>query len=815
VILDYVVGVDLGTTFSAAAIGLADRVEIFDLGTRGAAIPSVVVLRADGTMLVGEAAERRAVSEPSRTAREFKRRLGDPTPFLLGGTPYGAEALTGHLLADVIAKISEQLGGPPGQVVLTHPANYGDYKRGYLEEAARLAGVGGVDFVLEPVAAAVHYATSERLATGDLLAVYDFGGGTLDIAAVRATGDDFELVGTPEGMERFGGIDLDEAVFFHVTEALGAAMTGLDLADPATTAALAALRTSCRDAKEALSSDIDTTIPVMLPTVHTEVRLTRAEFEDMLRPRLRETMTVLERVVDSAGATYEDVSRILLVGGASRIPLVAEMIRQETGRPVAVDANPKYAVSMGAARIGLAEAGAWPKTVDAPVEPTSEPAVVVGAKAAEPPTVGERDEPSTLHEPEPVEKEPLRSEAGIRAGKGEAGEPVRHRDRHRGRWIAALTALLILIGGVIVVVSGVFSSDDDPVAGDIPAGDSAPVADDDSTPIADDDSAPIADDEIGPTPFGLVYFTQFRNPDLDGEWGLWAVADAQPPEDVASDYYPELGPYSSNDPGLLDQHLVWIERTGADLLAVTWQGAEFGDDALIGGMLEAAHRAGVAVIPLIEAYPDRSPESVIRDLDHLRDRWGDHPAWFRSHRRTPWVDNDGNRVVIVVAPEIVSDRPGLGPEDWAGVTDAAHAGGVIVLAVATDPVWVEAGQFDGLVGGPEDASFGWAGGLPEFAWFVPSVSPGRSIERVGEPDASREREGGAFYEQEWMAIAGAGRSADMVVVVSFNGWIEGTQIEPASATPPDPRYRTYAPAAPDGYLELTREFAQRVLAPGG
>ncbi len=362
VALDYVVGVDLGTTFSAAATGIADRVEIFDLGTRSAAIPSVVVLRADGTVLVGEAAERRATSEPGRTAREFKRRLGDPTPFLLGGTPYGAEALTGHLLADVIAKITEQLGGPPQRVVLTHPANYGDYKLGYLEEAARLAGVGDVEFVSEPVAAAVHYAASERLAAGELLAVYDFGGGTLDIAVVRTIGDGFELVGVPEGMERFGGIDLDEAVFFHVTEALGAAMTGLDPADQATTAALAALRTSCRDAKEALSADIDTTIPVMLPSVHTEVRLTRAEFEDMLRPRLRETITVLERAVRSAGATYHDVSRILLVGGASRIPLVAEMIRQETGRPVTIDANPKYAVSLGAARIGLAEAEPGPRS---------------------------------------------------------------------------------------------------------------------------------------------------------------------------------------------------------------------------------------------------------------------------------------------------------------------------------------------------------------------------------------------------------------------------------------------------------------------
>ncbi len=153
-----------------------------------------------------------------------------------------------------------------------------------------------------------------------------------------------------------------------------------------------------------------------------------------------------------------------------------------------------------------------------------------------------------------------------------------------------MVAVFVVIGAVIVVVTGVFSSDDQPVASDTSAG-----------------------DEIISTPFGLVYSTHFRNPDLDGEWGQWAAADAQPPEDIASDFYPELGPYSSNDPGVLDEHLVWIERTGADLLVVTWQGAESGDDALFGSVLEAAHQAGVAVIPLIETYPERLPESVIRE----------------------------------------------------------------------------------------------------------------------------------------------------------------------------------------------------------
>src|SRR3989304_7610761 len=107
----YSLGVGLGTPYPAAATMRGDRLEIFELGERAATIPSVVVLRADGEVLTGDAAERRALSEPTRTAREFKRPLGAPTPIILGGPPYGAEALQAHLLAAMARKVSEQSGG--------------------------------------------------------------------------------------------------------------------------------------------------------------------------------------------------------------------------------------------------------------------------------------------------------------------------------------------------------------------------------------------------------------------------------------------------------------------------------------------------------------------------------------------------------------------------------------------------------------------------------------------------------------------------------------------------------------------------------
>jgi molecular chaperone DnaK len=347
--VDYALGIDLGTTYSAAATARGDRLDIFQLGERAATIPSVIVLRADGEVLTGEAAERRAMSEPLRTAREFKRRLGDPTPIILGGTPYGAEALIGHLLRSIVAKVTEQLGGPPAAIAVCHPASYGEYKIDLLRQAVRQADIGTVEFITEPQAAALHYALQERVPTGEVIAVYDFGGGTFDATILRKTDAGFDQLGRPEGMERLGGIDFDEAIFAHVMATVRAAGVSVDPNDPATLAGVARLREECRRAKEGLSTDTDATIPVYLPGIQTDVRLTREEFEAMIRPRIRETILALERAARSAGLGFDDLDRILLVGGSSRIPLVAEMVREATHRPIALDAHPKHTMALGAA----------------------------------------------------------------------------------------------------------------------------------------------------------------------------------------------------------------------------------------------------------------------------------------------------------------------------------------------------------------------------------------------------------------------------------------------------------------------------------
>ena len=191
---------------------------------------------------------------------------------------------------------------------------------------------------------------------GDKVAVYDLGGGTFDACVLEKTETGFRALGTPEGVEHLGGVDFDEAVLRHVLGALGAGAAALDPEDPAVTVGLARLRRDCVEAKEALSTDVDTLVPVALPGLSTTVRITRAEFELMIRPALTETVAAMGRALQSAQVEPATLRSILLVGGSSRIPLVSEMLTREFTVPTALDTHPKHDVALGSVRVGQDEA---------------------------------------------------------------------------------------------------------------------------------------------------------------------------------------------------------------------------------------------------------------------------------------------------------------------------------------------------------------------------------------------------------------------------------------------------------------------------
>ncbi|EWM18057.1 DnaK family protein [Kutzneria sp. 744] len=346
----YLLGLDLGTTFTAAAIRRGGGPpEMVTLGNRSTCMPSVLYIGRDGSVLVGDAAERRSAADPSGVAREFKRRIGDVTPMLLGDGGHTAHELTARLARWVVDLVRSREGGEPEQVSITHPAGWGGHKTALLGTALAEYGLGDSLLLSEPAAAAIAYASTERLAPGAAIGVYDLGGGTVDTAVLRkdAIGS-FELLGEPAGDDHLGGVDFDELLFERIRNQFPELMTGLSADDPLAVSAVGRLRREITEAKEALSLDTEAVIPVLLPSGQRQARLIRAEFEAMIRAALEETVDLLRRTIRSAGLTEADLAAVLLVGGSSRIPLVTELLSAGLGRPVAVDADPKATVAIGA-----------------------------------------------------------------------------------------------------------------------------------------------------------------------------------------------------------------------------------------------------------------------------------------------------------------------------------------------------------------------------------------------------------------------------------------------------------------------------------
>jgi hypothetical protein len=297
-----------------------------------------------------------------------------------------------------VDRVAEREGEAPEGVGLTCPASWQGHRRQLLLQAARGAGIGTAELVPEPEAAALRYASLERLDAGAVVGVYDLGGGTFDAAVLRRDPDGFRLLGAAGGLDQLGGLDVDDLVVRHVLQALGPqAPDEDDLDDPDVADAVSLLRRDCVEAKEALSDDTETVVPVRLPGVRTRVRLTRSELEELVRPLLERTVEAFRATLDDARVPPDQLTAVLLAGGASRMPLVVHMLTQAFGRPLLVDAHPKHVVAAGAALM-VADVAAVlheaPQTASAAPLTPSRPLVVgdntqvldLAARTAGPPT---------------------------------------------------------------------------------------------------------------------------------------------------------------------------------------------------------------------------------------------------------------------------------------------------------------------------------------------------------------------------------------------------------------------------------------------
>ena len=403
--MSYSLGVDLGATTCSVAVRRGPDIEPCAIGETETTMPAVALPRADGSMLVGEAADQRSRYEPTLAAREVSARLEEPGPIVLDGQTADPLSLTEALIGTAISRASAS-GEWPGHLVLTHPLRLGAPIEELLEQAASRVTTSEVMLVPEPIAAMAKLAHDVELAVGTTAAVIDFGGSSFDMTLVRRTETGFDLIGEPASLPEFGGFDVDNAVLAHVEDMLGHDVTArVDIADHDGMYALRRLRAACRRAKEELSSVHETVINVNLPDIQTRVSIARDDLERGIGSTLAEAVDLVLAVVADAGLTLSDVHVALVVGGSSRIPLLSQLITERIGLPIVADPLPELTVSLGAALFADEDPPDASPAVPAPLaspEPLMPPEPLASPTPLMPPA------PVVPPDPEPVTVPPRR-----------------------------------------------------------------------------------------------------------------------------------------------------------------------------------------------------------------------------------------------------------------------------------------------------------------------------------------------------------------------------------------------------------------------
>jgi molecular chaperone DnaK len=335
-----VVGIDLGTTYSAVA-ALDDRGQPVTLPNRDGDMltPSAVLLLDDGTAVVGQAALDVAQEQPDRVATLVKRRMGlDSYGRPVAGRDFRPETLSAVLLRKLVQD-AEQRIGPISKAVITVPAYFDDTRRKATQDAGRIAGLDVLDILDEPTAAALAYSfqrghsvPSPHATLTDrpqTILVYDLGGGTFDVTVVKLLPKRFQVLAI-EGDVRLGGKDWDDRIVNHVAEAFQARYDE----DPRSDAqSLAVLQAAAERAKRTLSKLDQASVTVNHAGRKLAVPLSRREFEALSRDLLTRTRLTTQQVLRQANVSWEQVDRVLLVGGSTHMPMTGAMLRDLSGRP--------------------------------------------------------------------------------------------------------------------------------------------------------------------------------------------------------------------------------------------------------------------------------------------------------------------------------------------------------------------------------------------------------------------------------------------------------------------------------------------------
>ncbi|MHA2140632.1 MAG: molecular chaperone DnaK [Candidatus Thorarchaeota archaeon] len=343
-----VVGIDLGTTNSGIAYMEAGKPTIIPNAEGGRLTPSVVGITPKGEIVVGELARRQAVSMPERTVRSIKRKMGQDYKIPIDDKEYSPQEISAMILTKLKKDAEAFLGEPIKQAVITVPAYFNDSQRQATKDAGRIAGLEVLRIVNEPTASALAYNLDKGQEINVL--VYDLGGGTFDVSILDIGEDVYKVLST-SGNTQLGGDDWDKRIIDWVAKDFNKS-TGMDITQDLS--AMQRIRDAAEQAKIELSTVTKTTISLPYITAdqsgpkHIDVELTRSQFEKMTDDLVQATIGPIRQALTDAKMEPEQVNKILLVGGATRMPMIQETVRAMFGKEGDKSINPDEVVALGA-----------------------------------------------------------------------------------------------------------------------------------------------------------------------------------------------------------------------------------------------------------------------------------------------------------------------------------------------------------------------------------------------------------------------------------------------------------------------------------
>ncbi|MGA3022521.1 MAG: molecular chaperone DnaK [Thermoplasmata archaeon] len=372
-----IIGIDLGTSNSAAAVLEGGRPVIIPSseGTTvggGKAFPSYVAFTKDGQLIVGEPARRQAISNPEGTVTAFKRKMGTDYQYTLHGKKYTPQQLSAFLLQKIKRDAEAFLGDKVEKAVITVPAYFNDNQRQATKDSGAIAGLEVIRIINEPTAASLAYGL-DKAGKNQKILVFDLGGGTLDVTLMDFGEGVFEVMST-SGDTQLGGTDMDNAV----TEWIAAEFqkeSGVNVRSDKM--AMQRVRDAAEKAKIELSSTMETQINLPFLTAthegpkHLALPLNRAKLEELVRPIVDRCRTPVEQAIKDAKIPKDQINRVVLVGGPTRMPIVQKFLEQSVGRPIEHGVDPMECVAMGAAVQGGVLAGEVKDVVLLDVTPLS------------------------------------------------------------------------------------------------------------------------------------------------------------------------------------------------------------------------------------------------------------------------------------------------------------------------------------------------------------------------------------------------------------------------------------------------------------